>query len=196
MAMNIIFNRSRPLLLKTLNPIFFKPISTFPFLSQEPQHLSTEPPTPPSQPNQISSDNWRDPGSTQSLVPLDFLQTKNVRLQIIAKKSDLESIKELFADWMTMLKWGDMKLVFEHWIECFDENGKKNMPDVNLYNHYLRANLMAKATPGQMLDMVADMQGFGISPNTASLNLVLKAMHEYKEINAAVKLLDRYFCVG
>ncbi|KAL1806278.1 hypothetical protein ACET3Z_029346 [Daucus carota] len=191
MAMNIIFNRSRPLLLRTLKPIFSKPISTSPFLSQQPQPLSPDPPTPaPS--SQTSSATWtHPPGSTHSLVPLDFLQTHVVKLVRIAESLDLESIKELFADWMTLQKWHDMKKVFEHWSSCYDKNGKLNKPDVGLYNHYLRANLMLKASPSQLLELVSGMESLGIHPNTASFNLILKTMYLYKEVDTAVQLLDR-----
>ncbi|XP_063939654.1 pentatricopeptide repeat-containing protein At1g26460, mitochondrial isoform X2 [Daucus carota subsp. sativus] len=183
MAMNIIFNRSRPLLLRTLKPIFSKPISTSPFLSQQPQPLSPDPPTPaPS--SQTSSATWtHPPGSTHSLVPLDFLQTHVVKLERIAESLDLESIKELFADWMTLQKWHDMKKVFEHWSSCYDKNGKLNKPDVGLYNHYLKANLMLKASPSQLLELVSGMESLG--------NLILKTMYLYKEVDTAVQLLDR-----
>lgn len=101
-------------------------------------------------------------------------------------------MKELFANWMTLQKWGDMKFVFEHWLSCYDKNGNLNMPDLGLFNQYLRANLMMKMSPGDMLELVAKMEECNLKPNTASYNLVLKAMHETKDIDAAVQFLDRY----
>ena len=67
-----------------------------------------------------------------------------------------------------------------------DNNGKPNKPDVSLYNHYLRANLMMGASAGELLDFVAQMEDYKIAPNTASFNLVLKAMYQAKEFDAAV----------
>jgi hypothetical protein len=92
---------------------------------------------------------------------------------------------------MTSQRWGDMKQLFEFWIRSLDKNGKPNKPDVNLYNHYLRANLMNGASPIEMLDLVLRMEDSGITPNTASFNLVLKAMHQGRETEAAEKLLER-----
>ncbi|KAL8104570.1 hypothetical protein AgCh_028690 [Apium graveolens] len=186
MAMNIIFNRSRPLLLKTLNPIFFKPISTSSFLSQQSQQLISDPPNPISQENRINPS-----GSTQSLIPLEFLQSRVERLRIMAHTLDLEGIKELFADWMTLKKWDDMKFVFDVWIESYDKNGKLNQPDLDLFNHILRALLMMNETPSKMLQWIQNVQGLGLMKvNTASYNLVLKAMREQRKVDDAVKLLD------
>lgn len=84
-----------------------------------------------------------------------------------------------------------MKQLFEFWIRSLDKNGKPNKPDVSLYNHYLRANIMLDASAGELLDLVAQMEDFGITPNAASFNLVLKAMYKAKETEAAEKLLER-----
>lgn len=85
-----------------------------------------------------------------------------------------------------------MKQLFEFWIRSLDNSGKPNKPDVSLYNHYLRANLMLGASAAELLDLVAQMEDYGITPNTASFNLVLKSMHQARETEAAEKLLDRY----
>lgn len=85
-----------------------------------------------------------------------------------------------------------MKQLFEFWIRSLDKNGKPNKPDVNLYNHYLRANLMIGASAGELLDLVAQIEDYGITPNTASFNLVLKAMYQANEIDAAQKLIERF----
>ncbi|KAK1558562.1 hypothetical protein Q3G72_003795 [Acer saccharum] len=50
-------------------------------------------------------------------------------------------------------------------------------------------------TAADLLDLVAQMEEFAILPNTASFNLVLKAMYEAKETEAKEKLLQRLpFC--
>ncbi|KAK1379475.1 Pentatricopeptide repeat-containing protein [Heracleum sosnowskyi] len=192
MAMNKIFNRSRPLLLKTLNPIFFKPISTSPFLSQQPQYLISDPPTPPFEPTHISSDNRRNSsGLTQSLVPLEFVKPRELMLKEMAESLDLEGIKEMFADWMTMQRWDDMIDMFEVWVSGYDKNGNPKKPDLDLFNHYLRANLMKRKSPDRMLDLLMMIQGYNLKANTASFNLILKSMHEHRERDAAVNLLDK-----
>lgn len=104
---------------------------------------------------------------------------------------DLASLMSVFADWMLSQRWSDLKQLFEFWIRSLDAGGKPNRPDVSLYNHYLRANLMMGASAGELLDLVAQMQEYDISPNTASYNLVLKAMYQAREYEAAAKLLDR-----
>lgn len=101
------------------------------------------------------------------------------------------SLLNMFADWTASQRWSDMKQLFEFWVRSLDKNGKPNKPDVNLYNHYLRANLMMGAAPSDMLDLVAMMDDFSVAPNTASYNLVLKAMHQAKETEVAEKLLNR-----
>lgn len=84
-----------------------------------------------------------------------------------------------------------MNQLFEIWIRSLDKNGKPNKPDVNLYNHYLRAKLMIGASAVELLDLVAQMEYYAIIPNTASFNLVLKAMHQAREVEASEKLLQR-----
>ncbi|KAB1999763.1 hypothetical protein ES319_D12G183300v1 [Gossypium barbadense] len=95
-----------------------------------------------------------------------------------------------FADLMIQQCWIDVKELFEFWVRSLDENGKPNKFDVNLYNHYLRANLMIGASAGDLLDFVAQMDDFELVPNLASFNLILKAMRQAKETEAAEKLLD------
>ncbi|KAJ4851459.1 hypothetical protein Tsubulata_014128 [Turnera subulata] len=84
-----------------------------------------------------------------------------------------------------------MKQVFKFWIRSLDKNGKPNQPNVESYNHYLRANYMTGASPADLLDLVASMEDYGLSPNTASFNFVLKAIHNSRELDAAQKLLHR-----
>lgn len=216
----MLLSRSRALI-KALSPhhdfIKFKSISTFPFLSQEAQ-LAEESPPPPSQstttplpPNPAAGSpyygqNWRSPypppppppPSTQSssLIPLAYsLQTS--QMQSLSETLDVKGLMDVFAECMTSQKWVEIKQLFEFWVRSLDKDGKPNKPDVNLYNHYLRANFMRanlmneEATAGYMMDLVSQMEDFGISPNTASFNLVLNAMSSHGEAEAAVKLLER-----
>ncbi|XP_022733395.1 pentatricopeptide repeat-containing protein At1g26460, mitochondrial-like isoform X2 [Durio zibethinus] len=185
-----------------------KCISTFPFLSQEPQLTeltqSTQTQITPLPPNPASGsplyhENWRNPNvaknSTslaQSLIPLGFLaQTPAHRIQYLSQTLDAPALMNHFADWMTKKQWTDVKQLFEFWVRSLDKNGKPNKPDVNLYNHYLRANLMMGASAGDLLDLVTQMDEFAIVPNTVAYNLVLKAMNQAKETEAAKKLLER-----
>lgn len=210
MASMAILTRSRTFL-KSINHDSFKSITTFAFLSQEPQLAEAPPapaPAPPSAaatplpPNPASgsplyNENWRNPiasstGLAQSLIPLGFLnQTQSTRIQALSQTLDVPSLLNVFADWMTSQRWADMKQLFEFWIRSLDKNGKPNKPDVNLYNQYLRANVMIGASAGELLDLVAQMEDYSITPNTASFNLVLKAMHQARETEAAEKLLER-----
>lgn len=212
MASMAIFNRSRSLI-KSLNPQHdfskLKSISTFSFLSQEAQLAESPPPpqaTSPLPPNPASgsplySQNWRNPypppfGSNSSLIPVSgFNQSNTSRIQALSDTLDVSSLMNTFAEWMTSHQWLDMKQLFEFWTASLDKNGKPNKPDVHLYNHYLRANLMIGASAAELLDLVAQMEDFALMPNTASFNLVLKAMHQSKETEAAEKLLQRLaFC--
>ncbi|KAJ4961761.1 hypothetical protein NE237_021671 [Protea cynaroides] len=193
--------------LKTLNPISFRMISTSTYLSQEPQlaepsmPLSTPLPPNPSSGSPLYHENWRspnlDPSLAQSLVPLGFIhQASSSRIQALSNSLDCPSLMNVFADWMTSQRWADIKQLFEFWIKSLDKNGKPNRPDVNVYNHYLRANLMNGASAGELLDLVAQMEDYGITPNTASFNLVLKAMYQARETEAAEKLIERMLQTG
>lgn len=127
-----------------------------------------------------------------SLVPLGFLnQSPSFRVQALSRTHDVQSLLTVFADWMASQRWEDVKQLFEFWVRSLDKNGNPNKPDVNLYNNYLRANLMVNATAGELLDLVARMEDYAIAPNTASFNLVLKAMYKAGETEAAEKLIER-----
>nr|POE67277.1 pentatricopeptide repeat-containing protein, mitochondrial [Quercus suber] len=93
----------------------------------------------------------------------------------------------VFADWMASQHRGEMKQLFEFWIWSLDRAGNPNKPDVGLYNHYLRANLMTNASAAELLDLVAQMEDYDVVPNTALFILVLKAMYKAKETVAATK---------
>ncbi|KAK9107296.1 hypothetical protein Syun_023307 [Stephania yunnanensis] len=201
--------KSRTFLSKTLahNPLL-RSISTSPYLSQEPQlaepPLSTSAtplPPNPSSGSPMYQENWRsplpNPFLAQSLVPLGFVQqSSSLQIQALSQTLDVASLMDVFADWMTSQRWTDMKQLFEFWIRCLDKNGKPNKPDVHLYNHYLRANLMSGVSPGELLGLVAQMEDYKIKPNTASFNLVLKAMYQERETVAAEKLLERMLQTG
>ncbi|KAL5826266.1 hypothetical protein ACOSQ4_018063 [Xanthoceras sorbifolium] len=202
-----ILSRTRALFRNTLySNLKSASISTSTALSQEPQLAESTQPSPlPSNPatgSPLYNENWRNPvqnlaGTAQSLVPLEFLKhSPNSRIQAMSQMMDGQALMNVFADWMTSQRWSDMKQLFELWIRSLDKNGKPNKPDVSLYNHYLRANLMMGATAADLLDLVAQMEDFSILPNTASFNLVLKAMHQAKETEAAEKLLQRMLHTG
>ncbi|KAH7652373.1 Tetratricopeptide-like helical domain-containing protein [Dioscorea alata] len=129
------------------------------------------------------NENWRHqtplPGAAvaQSIVPLGIGAQSSVRMMAFSQTLDAASLMNVFADWMASQRW-------------------LNKPDVNIYNHYLRANLMMGASPGELLDLVVQMQDYQITPSTASYNLVLKAMHQTRESEAAEKLMDRMLQAG
>lgn len=201
MASMAILTRKLKPLTKTLNPKF---ITTYSFLSQQPQ-LADQPPSPlppnPATGSPLYNESWRNPNpnfnipqsNSASLIPLGFAQQHpSSRIEALSQTLDCDAIMNMFADWMTSQRWNDIKQMFEFWIRSLDINGKPNKPDVNLYNHYLRSNIMMGASAGELLDFVAQMEDYNIYPNTASFNLVLKAMCQARETNAAVKLIDRY----
>lgn len=191
---------------KTLKLHTIRSISIFPSLSQEPQlaeapsypPLSVDAPLPPNPAtgSPLYNENWRNPIPTppaaQSLMPLGFLNQSSLsRFQFMSQTLDIQSLMNMFSDYTATQRWGDMKQLFEFWIRSLDSHGKPNKPDVDLFNHYLRACVMSGATPDELLDLVAQMEQYGIAPNTASFNLVLKTMHQAKEAAAAEKLLER-----
>ncbi|KAJ7953905.1 Pentatricopeptide repeat-containing protein [Quillaja saponaria] len=211
MAYQMAFLARTRTLIKTLNPSYtnnsFKSITTFTFLSQEPQlaesdHIPSTPlPPNPATGSPLYNENWRSPipnsSLGQSVIPLGFInQTPNSRIQAMSQTMDVQGLMDVFADWMASQRWADLKSLFEVWIRSLDKNGKPNKPDVNLYNHYLRANLMFGASAAELLDLVAQMEDFAITPNTASFNLVLKAMYHARETEAAGKLLERMLQTG
>ncbi|KAH0878516.1 hypothetical protein HID58_065910 [Brassica napus] len=202
-----LFLRSRISLLRTLKPNHhIRTISGTPSLYQDPQlatdHESTTLPPNPATGSPLYQENWRSPipnspSFSQSLVPMGFLnQAPAARIRALSETLDMISLLNMFADWTASQRWSDMKQLFEFWVRSLDKNGKPNKPDVNLYNHYLRANLMMGAAPSDMLDLVAMMDDFSVAPNTASYNLVLKAMHQAKETEVAEKLLNSCVAKG
>ncbi|KAJ8548009.1 hypothetical protein K7X08_021245 [Anisodus acutangulus] len=207
--------RSRPLIRKLTT---YKSITTVPFLSQEPQLAGTPPetttplPPNPSFGSPLYNENWRSPfaatttttpvvPSASSIVPLPFLRQSPVeRIEAISQTLDVHGLMNLFADWMTTQRWEEMKQLFEFWIRSLDGNGKPNIPDANLFNHYLRANLMMGGTADDLLGLAAQMEDYGLVANTASHNLILKSMFQSGEplswVDKAVKLLERMIQTG
>ncbi|XP_030482590.2 pentatricopeptide repeat-containing protein At1g26460, mitochondrial [Cannabis sativa] len=202
-----IFSRTRTLIKNFSQNSNLKSITTFGFLSQEPQlaEPNHDPATPlppnPASGSPLYHENWRSPitnaSMAQSLLPLNFLQRSSTpQIQALSQSLDSASLMNLFADWMASQNWADMKQLFEYWVRSLDKNGKPNKPDVNLFNNYLRANLMTGASAGDLLDLVAQMDDYDVKPNTASFNLVLEVMHQAKETEAAMKLLERMLQTG
>ncbi|KAI4387530.1 hypothetical protein MLD38_005356 [Melastoma candidum] len=205
---------SRHVLLRLLRPrTTSRSISTTVPLLQEPQlaeltpappptpdsdtAASPLPPSPSSGSPLYSSSSWRSPipPSTSSLIP-QLTLFNNSRIQSLSQSLNAASLMNVFADWMTSQRWLDIKQLFEFWVRTLDHSGKPNRPDAAVYNHYLRANLMTGASAGELLDLVAQMEEYSIQPNTASFNLVLKAMHQAGENEAAQKLLERMLQTG
>ncbi|GKU99688.1 hypothetical protein SLEP1_g12495 [Rubroshorea leprosula] len=182
-----------------------KSISTFPFLFQGPQ-LAESPHSAPLPPNPAYGspafrENFRNtipnPSSpTQSLVPLGHAGQTLRRVQSLSQTLDAPTLMNQIADLIPQKRWADIKQMFEFWIESLDRNGKPNVPNVDLYNHYLRANLMLGANAVDMLTLIETLDNFGIPPNTASYNLVLKAMFQARETQAAKALLERMLQTG
>lgn len=211
MASMSILTRSRPLI-RTISP-GHRCITAVSFLSQEAQLAEAPSPALPTQgatplpPNpvagsQMYTNNWLASASSGShLVPLGLMQQpQSSRVQALSQTLDAQGLKDYFSNWMTESRWLDVKQLFEFWIKSLDKNGKPNKPDANLYNHYLRANLMLGVPVDELMSLVQHMEDFGLVPNTASQNLILKAMYQSSEpmifVEAAQKLIEWMLDVG
>ncbi|KAK6157841.1 hypothetical protein DH2020_012089 [Rehmannia glutinosa] len=198
--------KSRPL----IRPLNYKTISTFVHLRQEarlaePPPLHTPLPPIPASGSPLYKENWRNttsstsPGISAAQIPisLGFLRLNSTaEMESLSQMLDAKSLMDQFENWMTAQRWADVKQLFELWVKSLDDSGKPKKPDVNLYNHYLRANLMMGTSVGELLDLVAQMDDYGIVPNNASFNLVLKAMQRAGESQAAEKLIERMLQIG
>ncbi|VFQ72380.1 unnamed protein product [Cuscuta campestris] len=208
MASMAILTRSRPIIRTASQG--HRCIATFPFLSQEaqlaevssaaipPPAAAALPPNPVSG-SQMYTNNRLHSGST--IVPLSLMQqSASHRIQSLAHTLDAQGLIDYFSNWMTESKWMDLKQLFEFWIRSQDKNGKPNKPDVNLYNHYLRANLMLELPVKDLITLVHHMEDFGLLPNAASQNLILKAMYQSKDpaayVEAAQQLIERMLEIG
>ncbi|CAM8922253.1 unnamed protein product [Rhodiola kirilowii] len=210
---NLVRTRSLVKSLASHQPI--RTITSSRFLAQEPEladsndpspPVQSSPPPPPLPPNPATGspmyqENWRNPTAypnshlTNAMVPLG-LPSPSAKNYSMSQMMDEKSLMDEFADWTTSGRWKDVKELFEFWIRALDKNGKPNKPSVDLYNYYLRANLMVGGSTVDLLDLVAQMESFGLRPNTPSYNLVLKAMHRAQEDEAAQKLLERMLQTG
>lgn len=163
-------------------------------LSPEPTAAAPLPPNP-STGSPFYGENWRNPAAANppsSFLPAVVGDSSFGAQNRMGPYSDAAGLKETFAKWMAEQRWEDMKQLFDSWVRSLDAaTGKPNRPDVDLFNHYLRANLMSGALPHEMLDLADHMREFELEPNTASYNLVLKSMVTALEAEGAEKLLER-----
>ncbi|KAL5197032.1 hypothetical protein ABZP36_000544 [Zizania latifolia] len=157
-------------------------------------------PPKPSSGSPFYGDNWRNPAaanpsSSSSLLPAVVAAgpfDAHSLAAVYSANPGAAELKETFAEWMAEQRWEEMKQLFEFWVRSLDAaTGKPNRPDVDLFNSYLRANLMSGATPVEMLDLAEQTREFDITPNTASHNLVLKSMVQAQEAEGAEKLIER-----
>ncbi|KAJ1291744.1 hypothetical protein BS78_02G339700 [Paspalum vaginatum] len=173
-------------------------------LSPDPTPAASAPlPPNPSTGSPFYGENWRNPAAStppSSLLPAVVIGSPfgaQHRMSVYSDAQDAAGLKETFAKWMAEQRWEDMKNLFDYWVRSLDPaTGKPNRPDVDLFNHYLRANLMAGAQPHEMLDLADHMREFEVEPNTASYNLVLKSMVAAQETEGSEKLLERMLQTG
>ncbi|KAL3654296.1 hypothetical protein CASFOL_003977 [Castilleja foliolosa] len=189
------FAKLRPL----ISSRSFKSISTFVHLRQASQLAEPLTPSIPASGSGLNPISFASPGVSAAQIPisLGFIRLKSEgEMKLLSQTLDAEGLIDLFTGWMTANEWADVKELFELWVRSLDNKGKPNKPDVDLYNHYLRANLMMGTSSGEMLDLVAKMDDYGILPNTASFNLALMAMQKAGESQAAEKLIERMLQIG
>ncbi|NP_001337101.1 pentatricopeptide repeat-containing protein At1g26460, mitochondrial isoform X1 [Zea mays] len=160
-------------------------------------------PPNPSTGSPFYTQNWRNPAAANppsSLLPTVVAGSPFGAQHFMAAfydAPDVTGLKETFAKYMAEQRWEDMKHLFDHWVRSLDAaTGKPNHPDVDLFNHYLRANLMTRALPHEMLDLADHMLEFELQPNAASYNLVLKSMVASQETEGAEKLIERMLQTG
>ncbi|KAI4314084.1 hypothetical protein L6164_027024 [Bauhinia variegata] len=120
-----ILARTRSLIKTLKSNSTSRSITTFTFLSQEPQLAEPATPTPstslppnPATGSPFYNQNWRNPyvvfSSAHSVIPLVFSnQTPSAEILAKSRTHDVQSFMNVFADWMTSQRWGDLKLLFE-----------------------------------------------------------------------------------
>ncbi|XP_028761943.1 pentatricopeptide repeat-containing protein At1g26460, mitochondrial-like [Neltuma alba] len=162
-----------------------KTITTFPFVSQEPQLAESPAPAAPTPlpPNPASgsplyNENWRNPNppsSTQSVIPLGFLN----------------------------LEWAAIKELFESWVKSLGKSGKPNKPDLEWrilvshliptasFNLVLKAMYHARETEAaqKLLERML-LTGNESRPDNESYDLVIGMLFLTGQIDAALKYID------
>lgn len=128
--------RTRSLLIKT--QLIIKTISTFPYLNQKPKLVN---PTPTS---------FSLPSNSTSGSPLYNENWQNLIPKTSYLLATLCALHSLTYDFHKLLKE-----MFEAWVRSLDKNGKPNKPDANLFNHYLRANIIIGAYVSDLLGLLA-----------------------------------------
>ncbi|CAJ1930844.1 unnamed protein product [Sphenostylis stenocarpa] len=108
-------------------------------------------PSQPASGRLVYHQNWRSP------LPLQLARPHRLYNRASSDPLDPHVLFDLFDDCMASHRWTKVKCLFETWVRALDKNGKLNSPDVNLFNHYLRANLMLGASA---TDLVAQMDEF------------------------------------
>lgn len=154
-----------------------RPLPKQPELSPPPSDPAASSPLSPnpSSGSPFYGENWRNPAASNpasshlpAVVNSSPFAAKN-RMAAFSATPDAAELKETFAEWTTEQRWKDMRQLYEFCVRSLDAGtGKPNRPDVNLFNHYLRAGLMSGALPHEMLDLADQMREFQITPNTAS----------------------------
>ncbi|CAM0906604.1 unnamed protein product [Alopecurus aequalis] len=179
-----------------------RPLPQQPELSPAPSDPAASSPLPPnpSSGSTYYAKNWRNSapsGPDSSNLPAVVTPTPFSPHHRLAATLGAAELKDTFAELTTEQRWDDVKELFDIWVRSLDAaTGKPNLPDVDLFNHYLRARFMSGARPHEMLDLADQMRQLEIPPNTASYNLVLKSMVKAGEVEGAQQLLDWMLQIG
>ncbi|KAK9690223.1 hypothetical protein RND81_09G113400 [Saponaria officinalis] len=125
------------ILIKTINPNSLKSISTSSFLNQQPQFdeqpqsLSPSPlPPNPSYGSHMYHQTRRTHAVGQTLTPLHHQNPSFIPPVV----RDVDSLMNLFGGWVTSQRWGDIKEVFEQWINSLDVNENPSRSNVEVFN--------------------------------------------------------------
>ncbi|ONM59420.1 Pentatricopeptide repeat-containing protein mitochondrial [Zea mays] len=194
-------NRNPHLLLLRAAISSSRALSQQPELSPDPTTGAPDPagaaplPPNPSTGSPLYSQNWRNPAAANppsSLLPTVAAGSSfgaQHRMAAFYDKPDAAGLKETFAKYMAEQRWEDMKLLFDHWVRSLDAaTGKPNHPDVDLFNHYLRANLMTGAkrapTPETYLAKIYAHSSIG------QLQRAFGTLHEFENAYGNSKDVD------
>ncbi|KAL9246333.1 hypothetical protein vseg_019880 [Gypsophila vaccaria] len=182
-------------LIKTLNPHSLKPLSTASLPHPPPSPPPPSPPPPSTLPPNPSSgsppflQNWRSPSTTAAAAASSLVPLRRAPPSSSPSKTMAEMLNS-FAENAASQHWTEIKDSFERWISSLDSSGRPNRPNVELFNLYLRADLMCGANGTELLQVVDQMELYAVVPNTASFNLVLKALKP-SHWPSAVSVLER-----